>query len=407
MVEMLLSEAGVAADGHGLDDHRLAWTHAWGNKTPLHLAIRSAHFDVARLLLEHGADPGALQPHKNEVDEFLTMITGIPSQAAFETMLDLLDSHGAGLSAWQSRDNCLTTRLAEQVDSSPGDGAALAKLCFLLARGLAYLDLTDPLRDIPWSMKSRPLHKYVTMGDVEMIRRLLLEQSTDSSMLGPRTDPKERDRPTWSLLMHAVLGSHPEVTRILLDLERCRHQGEDQLGGDARLDNLVNGYSSRRGLWPLHHAITGHCSGGLVGSRSATARILIENGGADLERRTVVEGYTALLCHLHFGRHGPRRQGDCGGRDEYHDLLRFLLDAGGDATVKCKGGRSAWSYVTARACPSCATLVLRKIGYDCAVSDERAADRRNARDWAELKGWLAGFEELLEEQRLLECAQPA
>ncbi|XP_049793661.1 ankyrin repeat and SOCS box protein 14-like [Schistocerca nitens] len=154
---------------------------------PLRLAIRNRHADVARILLEHGADPNKRYFFGSEIN--------LVSPLDVEFM-QLLLSFGANP---DSRDRAGLTPLMKAARLPQG----MESVLLLLSFGANVNAMTDERHDY-----RTVLHYAVLSGNVATVN-LLLKQGARASF------PPEYQKPTPLDL--AILRGDPELVRILLE----------------------------------------------------------------------------------------------------------------------------------------------------------------------------------------------
>jgi ankyrin repeat protein len=188
--------------------------------TPLHLASKEGHVDIARFLIEHGADAGA-----RDNDNCTPLHWA--SQQGHSEVVRVLVERGVEVNA---RDHSDWTPL-----HAASQNGRLEVVRFLLEHG-ADADASDRGG---WT----PLQWPSCNGDLEIVR-VLLEHGVDANT---------QDNSDWTPLHGASQRGHPEVIRILLD------------HGMAAVDPRNNSDWT-----PLHSASQqGH---------TEVVRVLIENG---------------------------------------------------------------------------------------------------------------------------------
>ena len=185
-------------------------------ETPLHVASRRGHVDVARLLLEHGADVNA----RDNV-EFSPLL--LASREGYAKLARILLEHGADAEA---RDDDKRTPLFLAVE---GGHVEVARILLEHSADMEAREMND----------MSPLEHASIIGNVEIVR-LLLEHGGDA-----RSEDENRDTP---LHFASANGKHAVVQMLL------------EHGVDANAQNT----SSRT---PLHRAKGGE-----------TARLLLEHG---------------------------------------------------------------------------------------------------------------------------------
>ena len=165
--------------------------------TPLHLAAWQGYVEVAGALLAAGADPRSMD------DDGMTPL----HEAAFGlqfaerpegklAVARLLLDHGADPNAREPRSGWTPL----QYVSGPGGGPPeFRKMAELLLSGGADAGATD-------AQGTGPLQRAAAVGDVELVARLLTEGA----------DPAAPDRQTTPL-GSAAAGGHLEIVRLLLD----------------------------------------------------------------------------------------------------------------------------------------------------------------------------------------------
>jgi len=213
-----------------------------GEETPLDLVLREGHVDVARLLIEHGADAAAQSKSK-----YGTTPLHWASRDGHVDVARLLIEHGADVAA-QREDGSIPLHWAS------GQGHVdVAQL--LIEHGA---DVTAQTED-----GTTPLHEASLRGHVD-VARLLIQHGAD---------PAARRKDGTTPLHEASEGGHVDMTRLLIE-----H------GADA-------GAQSEDGTTPLHIASKWN--------RVDMARLLIEHdANAGAQRK---DGTTPL--HLASGHY--------------------------------------------------------------------------------------------------------
>ena len=247
VLESLLREDPALAAAHSARRHRATLLHyvaangveGWRQRTPPNAV------EIARLLLDAGADPNALADMYDERCTTLGMLVSSspPADAGVQRPLaELLLERGASLDAPGSKWN----------------GAVLTALTFgFLGTARALASSADPVRDIA-----------VAAG---------LGLLGDTARLLPSAEPERRQ----VALALACAHGHGPVAQLLLDA-----------GVDPNQYN-PDGFHSHS--TPLHQAVWAN--------HEAVARLLVERG-ARLDVRDLIYGGTALDWAEHGGRTG-------------------------------------------------------------------------------------------------------
>lgn len=154
---------------------------------PLRLAIRNKHYDIARLLLEHGADPNKRYFFGSEIN----LATDAES-------LELLLNYGANV---ESRDRAGMTALM-RVARIGTDIESVLILLNYKADVNAMTDIRNDYRTV--------LHYATLSGNCELVN-LLIKQGAKPDLTNPNGDPD-----TPSPLHLAILRGDPKLVRLLL-----------------------------------------------------------------------------------------------------------------------------------------------------------------------------------------------
>ena len=153
-------------------------------ETPLHVASRRGHADVAQLLLEHGADTETLSEDNNRTSLLLA------SQGGHVEVTRVLLKHGADMGARDGRTWSPLERASE------GSHVEVARV--LLEHG-ADVEAQDPVNRTPL---------YFALG--EDVARLLIKHGADAKAPGNRLNH-------WTPLHHASVSGRVGVVRVLLE----------------------------------------------------------------------------------------------------------------------------------------------------------------------------------------------
>jgi ankyrin repeat protein len=263
--------------------------------TPLHLASKSGHLEVARILIEGGADVSALD------DDGRTTLH-LASQSGHLEVARMLVERDADVSA-QDDDGRTTLHLASK--------SGHLEVARILIEGGADVSAQD-------EDGRTPLHLASKAGRLE-VARMLIERGADVSAL---------DNEGQTPLQVASGAGEPEVAHMLIER------------GAAVLTQDEGGWT------PLHQASHGDWNG--TSGHLEVARMLIECG-ADLSARDK-DDQTAL--HLALQAVEPEtwkiecteeELADCEGELEVAKLkvARMLIERGADLSAQDKDGRTA------------------------------------------------------------------
>ena len=278
-------------------------------ETPLHVASRRGHVDVAQLLLEHGADVDARD--NAEITPLL-----LASQGGHAELTRILLEHGANTEA---RDNDKRTPLFLAVE---GEHVEIART--LLEHGAD----TEARETNDMS----PLEHASIVGDVE-IARLLLEHGGDA-----RSQDENHDTP---LHFASRAGKHA-VVQMLLEHDADAnaqntnnrtplHQSKGEECARLLLEHGADASAlCNENRTPLHHAAEY--------SRMEVARVLLEHGvdanARDANKATPLH----LACSSRFRQKGLRPV----------DFVRLLLQYNSDIHARDDKGQTAFTRATAK-----------------------------------------------------------
>jgi len=297
-------------------------------------AVRDGRLDVARGLLDHGADPNTAQ------GDGATAL----HHAAHRDDLDaasLLLGAGAAVS------------VANQLGATPlwlaarNGSAAMAR--HLLEAGAD--------ADAPLTMGETPVMTAARSGDLETVRLLLAH--------GAEVNAVEHER-QQSALMWAVAQRHSAVAQLLIDHGADVHARTavwDQLENTAGNTNPIGNYRKLNGAsTPLHFA----ARHGDV----HTARVLVD-AGADVNY-TAADGTSALVIAAHSG-HGA--------------LGIYLLEQGADANAS-EAGYTALHAAVLRSQVDLAAALLDHGADTNAVLEHGTPGRRFSADYSLRYQWI-------------------
>jgi len=294
--------------------------------TPLYLASREGHVEVARLLLKYGADLAA------QTKDGWTPLHRAPDRGNVK-LAQLLLERGADAAA-QTKDGWTPLHRA----SDRGD-MEIARL--LLEHGA---DAAAQTKD-GWT----PLHRASDRGDVRL-SRLLFEHGANAA-----TRTKDRKTP----LHLASFSSHVRLARFLLEhgadvaaqdqygrtsLHEASHRGHVEVARLLLEHGADAAAQDQYGRTPLHRA----SPSGYV----ELARLLLEHDADAAAQDT--DGRTPLHEASHMG---------------HMELARFLLEHGANVAARTKDGRMPLHEASYMGHMELARLLLEH-GADAATEDE-------------------------------------
>ena len=300
--------------------------HARGfndKSTALHLASRKGHIEVARFLLDNGADANARDKHKSTP---LHLATKGGHVGVVRVLLD----RGADATA------------KDELGATP---PYLAHLLGQVEVTNVYLELGVRLvGDTEWTPLSRALFE----GNIEAIR-VLIE---------PGADLTAQSDDGVTPLSAALLGGHVEAIQVLLehgvDVTAKFNKGTTSLhvasmGGHMEMVRILEHgldptAQSKKGMTPLHLAS--------LGGHVELARLFLDRGAEATAR--VDNGMTPL--------HFASAQG-------HVEVGRLLLNRGADVTARVEDGSTPLHFATAVGHVEFARLLLDR-GADVTAQDE-------------------------------------
>ncbi|KAH0608836.1 uncharacterized protein H6S33_001064 [Morchella sextelata] len=297
-----------------------------GQKTPLHEALERGHLEIARLLIDHGADVSAKSSYQS------TPLHEAAEEGYLEIARLLID-HGADVSARDSGQRTPLHEAAERghlevarllIDHGANVSASTSGwtngTLLHVAAAMGHLEVARLLIDRGADVSARdsgqrtPLHEAAVMGHLELARLLIDHGAVVSAKDSGQKTP----------LHEAAVMGHLEVARLLID-----H------GADVS----AKGSSQRT---PLHGAAKrGHLE---------IARLLIDHG-ADVSAKGSYQKtplHKALESgHLEIARLLIDHGADVSARDSdqktplheaaeegYLEIARLLIDHGADVSAK-------------------------------------------------------------------------
>jgi ankyrin repeat protein len=329
-------------------------------ETPLHVASRQGHSDVAQLLLDHGGDSEA-----EDGDKCAPLV--LASQGGHVEVARVLLEHGANTETRDDRKR-ITTFLASEdgyvVTASDlgGDMNRLNRTPLLLASQLGHVELARVLLKYSADKEARdsgdrtPLLLAAQVGHVE-VARVLLEHGANTEA----QDEFERTPLLLSLSFGCV-----EVARVLLE------HGADAnaLGIDAR--HIASQYVDAKikdvkWVTPLHLALEQE----LV----EVVRVLLEHG-VDANARDAKNAAMLLLA----SKHGHVK------------VTQALLEHGVDANIRDANNATSLHLASEYGRVEASRVLLER-GSD---GNARDADNATPLHWASLCGHVEGARVLLE-----------
>ena len=194
---------------HGANVNALTAPNAWGTKSVLGIAVRSASLEKIKLLVEAGADVRHID------DNGYSILVDAVHRSFPETVdqhlvvLDFLIASGAPLD--------VTSKYGESALSATSHRGQFDRVKFLLDRG------SDP-RPLRWT----PLFFAVAFGDVQEVRTLLDQ--------GAPLDQRDRSERTPFLL--SVHAGHGDIASLLL--ERGSDLSATGRGGKTALEYAID-----------------------------------------------------------------------------------------------------------------------------------------------------------------------
>jgi ankyrin repeat protein len=303
-------------------------------RTPLYCACINGHVDLTQFLLEHGASVPAKDPFRS------TLLHLASSMGHFDLMRSLV-RHGADVSA-KDKERCtplhLLLRHFPLVDSD------LAR--FLIEHGA---DVSARDKD-----KRTPLHLVSKYGHGVALARLLVERGVDVSA---------KDKRGFTPLHLASKGGHMNIVRFLVEngaksstknkekqtpLHMALEKGHVDLAW-VLAEHGADASAKDKERWtPLHQALTyGHADlarfliehGADVSAKDKSQQTPLhrasEHGHVDLARVLVKRG--AKVSAKDKGWSTPLHRASSGG---HADLARFLVENGADVSAKDKSRRT-------------------------------------------------------------------